>query len=198
MNIVKLGIIKYQTHYKRTAMKKILAFSGSNNQGSINQILIRLCADKIDKHHITVIELTDYYLPLYSADLEKKGFPEALLQFKALFDAHDAYIIASPEHNGMMPAVLKNTFDWLSRMADPLNGPMFNNKPVLLLSTSPGVRGGATNLENMAIVMPYWGADIKGYKSFGEFNEIYQNDTLAAKENIILQKLVDDFQKNII
>ena len=176
-------------------MKKILGFSGSNSNKSINQALIRMAANQVDQHYITVIELRDYELPIYSPEIEAKGFPEALLQFKAIFDSHDGYIIASPEHNGMIPALLKNTFDWLSRMVDSKQGSMFCDKPVLLLSTSPGPRGGVTNLTNMAKVMPFWGANIINHHSFGRFHDICQGEFLDEENGEILSKLVTDFQK---
>lgn len=178
-------------------MNKILAFSGSTSRKSINQTLIRLLANKVDQHYITVIELNDYQLPIYSPDIEEVGFPEALLQFKAIFDSHDAYIIASPEHNGMMPAMLKNTFDWLSRMTDPKVASMFNNKPVLLLSTSPGARGGSTNLENMVKLMPFWGADVKAHHSFASFHNIYQQGQLIKEQDEILETVINNFQQVI-
>ena len=178
-------------------MKKILAFSGGNSDKSINQQLVKLAAASIKTDEVTILDLRDYQLPIYSSALEEQGYPEVLLQFKAIFDAHHAYIIASPEHNGMMPAVLKNTFDWLSRMADPKKAPMFANKPVLLLSTSPGPRGGTTNLTNMAQVMPHWGADIKGFHSFGSFYDIFKQGKLVTEQENILNELVLAFHHSL-
>ena len=79
-------------------------------------------------------------------------------------------MIASPEHNGMMPAFFKNMMDWLSRAG----GKIFQEKPVLLMSTSPGPRGGQTNLQNMKNVFPYWGATaVFADFSVGSFFQAY-------------------------
>lgn len=136
-------------------MKKILAFAGSNSSTSVNYKLVAHAGSKADAHKVTLINLTDYDAPLFSEDLEKEsGIPESIQKLKALFEEHDAFMISSPEHNGMMPAFFKNVMDWLSRAG----GKIFQEKPVLLMSTSPGPRGGQTNLANMKAVFPHWGA----------------------------------------
>lgn len=136
-------------------MKKILAFAGSNSSTSVNRQLVEYAASKSNNHEVTLINLTDYDTPLFSEDLEKEsGVPESIQKLKAVFEEHDAFMISSPEHNGMMPAFFKNSMDWLSRAG----GKIFQEKPVLLMSTSPGPRGGQTNLANMKNVFPHWGA----------------------------------------
>ena len=136
-------------------MKKILAFAGSNSSASVNRALVERAAKKSTRHDVTLIDLRDFDVPLFSEDLEREsGVPRRVLDLKAVFEEHDAFMIASPEHNGMMPAFFKNTMDWLSRAG----GKIFQEKPVLLMSASPGPRGGQTNLANMKSVFPYWGA----------------------------------------
>jgi chromate reductase len=136
-------------------MKKILAFAGSNSSTSVNRQLIEHAASKSADHEVTLLDLRDYDAPMFSEDLEKEsGVPESIQKLKTVFEAHDAFMIASPEHNGMMPAFFKNLMDWLSRAG----GKIFQEKPVLLMSTSPGPRGGQTNLANMKAVFPHWGA----------------------------------------
>jgi len=136
-------------------MKKILAFAGSNSAHSINRQLLEHAAGLIQQHEVTLIDLRTFDAPLYSPDLEEEGgIPEPTQRLRQLFDAHDAYLMASPEHNGMMPAFFKNTMDWLSRM----EGKIFQGKPVMAMSTSPGARGGQTNLANMKALFPHWGA----------------------------------------
>ena len=136
-------------------MKKILAFAGSNSSKSINTTLLKHAASLVEQHEVSVIDLRAFDTPIYSMDLEEdRGVPEPTKRLRALFDEHDAFMIASPEHNGMMPAFFKNTMDWLSR----LEGKLFQGKPVLLMSASPGPRGGRTNLANMKSVFPHWGA----------------------------------------
>jgi NAD(P)H-dependent FMN reductase len=136
-------------------MKSILAFSGSNSSKSVNRKLLELACSKFSFVKVTLVDLRDYPLPIYSADIEEaSGIPEEAIRLKKLFEQHDGLVIASPEHNGMMPAFLKNTMDWLSRAG----GTILQEKPVMLMSVSPGPRGGATNLNNMKTLFPYWGA----------------------------------------
>jgi NAD(P)H-dependent FMN reductase len=136
-------------------MAKILAFAGSNHSASINRILVEHAARMLRNQEGIVIDLRDFDAPIFSQDLEEEqGIPDSIQRLRGLFDEHDAFLIASPEHNGMMPAFFKNLMDWLSRM----EGKIFQGKPVMLISASPGPRGGKTNLQNMAAVIPHWGA----------------------------------------
>jgi hypothetical protein len=77
---------------------------------------------------VTHIELADFELPIYNADLEARGTPEAAIRLKALFHAHPGWIICSPEYNGSYTALLKNTIDWVS---SPVKGtsPMVQRHP---------------------------------------------------------------------
>jgi chromate reductase len=152
-------------------MKKIPAFAGSNSSTSVNHQLVKHASAKVGTHEVTLINLNDYDAPMFSEDLEKEsGVPESIQNLKAVFETHDAFMIASPEHNGMMPAFFKNMMDWLSRAG----GKIFQEKPVLLMSTSPGPRGGQTNLQNMKNVFPYWGATaVFADFSVGSFFQAY-------------------------
>ncbi len=156
----------------------------SNSSKSINRTLLDVVSEKIPHHQLTRVEVGDYAMPIFSSDIEEQqGFPETVKQVKALFDQHDAFIIASPEHNGSMPAVFKNFIDWLSRINET---PMFAKKPVLLLSTSPGTRGGATNLQNLTHIMPYWGADVRDSFSVGSFYQNYTDGKFCQKPIVFL------------
>ena len=88
-----------------------------------------------------------------------------------LVEAHDAVIIACPEHNGAMPAAFKNLIDWGSRYANTQSHKLFGDKPVLLLSTSPGPNGGASNLALLAQLLPFQGANIVGQYSRGSYGD---------------------------
>jgi len=180
-------------------MKKILAFSGSNSSKSINEILVRAAAEKISDHTVDVINLTDYPLPIYSIDIEEsEGFPSEAKAFKSLLSEYDAFVIASPEHNGSMPAVFKNTIDWVSRLSnqdDPIFG---GDKPVQLLSTSPGPTGGATNLQNLSNLIPWWGGKISGTFSLGSFYDNYVEGQLVETADNDLTKVMAEFQRSIV
>jgi NAD(P)H-dependent FMN reductase len=174
-------------------MAKIITLLASNSANSINRTLLTLVSQKIIKHSLTKVEVADYPMPMYGIDTEERdGFPETTKQLRDIFAQHDAFIIASPEHNGAMPAVFKNTVDWLSRLANADN-PIFGKKPVLLLSTSPGPNGGATNLKSLTQLMPWWGADIKGAYSLGSFYDNVNDNTLSQTHDQVLTDLINEF-----
>ena len=167
-------------------MKKIIGFAGSNHSASINQQLVQIGAKQLTEVEVEVIDLRDYAMPMYSQDLEKEsGFPDGVTALQAKLDEADGYLIASPEHNGMVPAFFKNAIDWLSRN----NRTFLGSKPVVLLSTSPGAKGGATNLANLAHVLPYFGAKIVSSFSLPSFYE------KAAEGNITDAELAAELTK---
>ncbi len=137
---------------------KLVAFSGSTRSGSFNQQLIKAAA-KIAQEElgldVTVISLSDYPLPLYDGDWEDaNGLPEQVLVLKQLIHSHDAVLIASPEYNASVTAVLKNTIDWMSRPGDERDpGKVLFEKPVALLSASPGGLGGIRGLNHLRAIL---------------------------------------------
>lgn len=153
-------------------MKKIIAFSGSNSSKSINQQLIHAVSKLLSEPQsqsvqIEIIDLRDYPAPLYGPDLEREdGYPDSMMQLDAKMKEADGFIVSSPEHNGSMPAFLKNALDWQSRIRKKI----FLDLPIVFLSTSPGGRGGASALQHLLDIMPYRGATVIGGHPVGSFN----------------------------
>lgn len=125
-------------------MRKILAFAGSTSSTSINKKLATFAAENLENTHFDIIDLRDFPMEIYSSDAEKIGFPENAKKFTALLEIYDGFILSLAEHNGSYSAAFKNIFDWSSR----INSNIFRNKPLLLMATSPGARGGLTVLES--------------------------------------------------
>lgn len=175
-------------------MKKIIAFAGSNSSQSINHQLVLAASKFVQNAEVEIISLRDYPADLFGVDLEaESGFPQTMKDLSAKFDEADGFLISSPEHNGSMPAVLKNTIDWISRIGEQK---VFRNKPTVFLSTSPGARGGMSALKHILEIMPYRGADIVGGHSVGPFSEKVVNGELVEGEDrekiaVLLGKLVD-------
>ncbi len=166
-----------------------MAFSGSNSSTSINQQLAIYAGSLVNPNVATVevADIRDYELPIYSLDLEKSdGLPQAILDFKAKVDAVDAFIFSSPEYNGLVPAAFKNLFDWFSRV-DKVR---FGNKPMLLMSTSPGANGGKSNREILEKIFPYAGAEIVATYSLGNFFEKMVDGALIEEDKGKLQAAV--------
>ncbi|MFV8457582.1 NADPH-dependent FMN reductase [Vibrio owensii] len=179
-------------------MKKIVAFTGSNNSQSIHSLLVQALANQATQTEVNTIDLNDFELPMYGLDVEGQGIPENAHKLRATLNEYDAIIIASPEHNGSMPAFLKNAIDWLSRVA-PQGTSFFGDtkKPVLLVSTSPGANGGATNIKTMAELMPWWGGDVKGTYSLGGFYDKFQDGKFDAATSAELSELMLSFEKSL-
>ena len=125
-------------------MKKILSFGASNSKQSINKKFAEYVSQLIPNITNTMIDLNDFEMPIYSFDREiEEGMPLLAYKFKDLIRSCDGLIISLAEHNGSYSAAFKNIFDWVSRIKD---GSIWYDKPILLLSTSPGIRGGKTVL----------------------------------------------------
>jgi NAD(P)H-dependent FMN reductase len=128
---------------------KLLVFAGSTRQNSYNRKLARVTARmaKASGAEVTHIELADFDIPMYNADLEAKGTPADVMRLKQLMHEHAAWIICTPEYNASYPALLKNTLDWVSSpvKTDPVWNDDFRasrGKIVGVLSASPGSLGG--------------------------------------------------------
>ena len=120
-------------------MTQIVAFSGSLRRGSYNSALLRAAAELVPADTtITTIGLGD--LPFYDADVEAAGDPPAVARFKTAIRDADGVLIATPEYNNGIPALLTNAIDWGSRLPgiSPLAG-----KPVALMGASPSQVGTA-------------------------------------------------------
>lgn len=158
-------------------MKKIIAFGASSSSTSINKQLATYTASLFGNCTTKILDLNDFELPLFSADKEKaNGIPTLAHDFYNQLGTADLIIISLAEHNGAYSAAFKNTFDWISR----INGKTFQEKPMLLLATSPGARGGSSVLEIAKNRFPFQGGIVKGSFSLPSFN-----DNFDAEKGII-------------
>jgi len=138
-------------------MPQLLVFAGSTRRQSLNRRLARAAADiaRNAGADATLLELSDFDIPLYNADLESQGTPADVVRLKEVLQAHAGWIVCSPEYNGSYTALLKNTIDWAS---SPVAGhPMwsdgtlpFRGKVVGMLSASPGGLGGLRSQSHLA------------------------------------------------
>jgi chromate reductase len=136
---------------------RLLVFAGSTRQASFNRKLARVAAQmaRASGAEVTHIELTDFDIPMYNADLEAQGTPADVMKLKQLMFEHPAWIICSPEYNGSYTALLKNTLDWVSSPveSDPAwqeGFKSFTGKVVGMLSASPGALGGLRSQSHLA------------------------------------------------
>lgn len=153
-------------------MKKILALGASTSSGSINRELAAFAASQVAGAEVTELDLRGYQLPIYSADEEEEnGAPADAQTFLDAIRSHDAIVISMAEHNGSYTAAFKNLYDWASR----LDQKVWADKPMLLLATSPGARGGATVLEAAKATFPRMGAQLVASFSLPAFYENFSS-----------------------
>lgn len=140
------------------AAPKIVVLAGSIRTGSINEKLAAAVARALAEAGADVahISLRDYPLPLYDGDLQaEKGIPEPAKRLVDLFVAQQGCFVASPEYNASFSPLLKNAFDWMSRVnlegRPPL--PAFKAKTFALGAVSNGAMGGYRGLTQLRAMM---------------------------------------------
>jgi chromate reductase len=118
---------------------RVVAIAGSLRRRSYNRALIE-AAEQLAPPGLEIQLVEIGGLPFYNADLEAKGDPPAVAAYKEAVTGADGLLIATPEYNDGIPAVLSNAMDWGSRLPGraPLTG-----KPVALMGASPGQVGTA-------------------------------------------------------
>ncbi|WP_395044476.1 NADPH-dependent FMN reductase [Flavobacterium sp.] len=167
-------------------MKKIITFGASSSKKSINKQLAIYASSLFKNVSIEILDLNDYEMPIFSIDKEKEdGIPKLAHDFYTKIGDSDFIIISFAEHNGAYSTAFKNIFDWMSR----INGKTFQDKPMLLLATSPGVRGGSSVLEIANKRFPFQGGIIKGSFSLPSFNDNFDTEKGITNEELKNQLL---------
>lgn len=116
---------------------KILGIAGSLRKGSFNKALLKEAVKLVPAGmKLEIYDIKD--IPFYNQDLADTNFPTAAKELKAAISESDGILIATPEYNYSLPAVLKNAIDWASRPAD--NSPL-NKKPFAVMGASTGLGG---------------------------------------------------------
>jgi chromate reductase len=171
---------------------KIVAFGGSNSTQSINKHLATYATSLFENAEVEVLDLNDFAMPLFSVDLEKEvGQHELAKAFLAKIKSADILVVSLAENNNNYSAAFKNLFDWCSRIMKEV----FQQKPMLLMATSPGSRGGASVLEIGRNALPRYGADIKATFSLPAFNanfDLTQNKISNTELDKELRDLIKD------
>lgn len=131
---------------------RAIGLAGSLRAGSYNRMLldaaVALAPERLE---ITVFERLGE-LPFYDEDIETE--PEPVTALKSAVAAADALVIASPEYNFGIPAVLKNAFDWASLPArsSPMHG-----KTAAIMGASPGMLGTARGQQHLRQMFVFTG-----------------------------------------
>lgn len=182
----------------------ILAFAGSNSSTSINKELVKFAIENFssNKDKITLLDLNNYSMPIFSVDEEKKGFPLEAYQFLKQIKDSDLIICSLAEHNRSYTAVFKNILDWASR----IEVEVFQKKPMFLMTTSPGGFGGGNVMAEAQKFFPQFGAKIldtfslpKFYENFDLEKGITNPELLKEIEEKLkqLKSLINDGNKTV-
>lgn len=139
---------------------RILVFAGSVRSGAYSGRTADIAQKQLALQgaDVTRISLADYPLPIMDEDLEERdGVPENAYKLARLIDTHDALLIATPEYNGSMPPLLKNTIDWVSRVRSDGGRRLqpFLGKLVAICSSSEGHFAGIRSANHLRAVLSH-------------------------------------------
>ena len=180
---------------------EILIISGSSRAGSLNRKLAGFAAGKLRSKGVEVHEfdLRALRLPIYDGDLElSEGVPASVVDLQVAVSNCDGLMVITPEYNGFPTPLLINAFDWLSRIVATPSKPsglaVTANKPVGLLSASPGPGGGLRSMNYLRqylqmafamIVVPQQFALGKAHQSFDDSGTLLDSSAAQSVENVL-------------
>ena len=175
---------------------RILAFSGSARRESFNQRLVAVAAEsaRAAGAEVTLVNLRDYPMPIYNQDDEaENGQPEATKELKSLFSEHDGLLIASPEYNGLLTPLLKNTLDWLSRQhGDEPKMMAYTGKVAGIMGASGGSLGGLRGLVHLRALLNNLGVTVLpkqhalrgAHKAFDDDGSLANDDDQSSVDGL--------------
>ncbi|WP_432543395.1 NAD(P)H-dependent oxidoreductase [Kineococcus sp. SYSU DK002] len=169
-------------------MTNVMVLVGSLRAASTN----RQIAETAVAHAPEGVELSIYEgladLPFYNEDVDVEGsVPQAATDLRAAVTAADAILVVTPEHNGTIPAVLKNAIDWASRPygASPLTG-----KPLVVAGSAFGQYGGVWAQDDARKALGIAGANVLAEVTFSipgsvtRFADVHPKDDAEVVEKI--------------
>jgi chromate reductase, NAD(P)H dehydrogenase (quinone) len=178
----------------------LIVISGSQRNGSYNLRLSRVAAGMARERgaEVNEFDLRALALPIYDGDLEAaSGVPAGARALQALAAA-DAMLLVTPEYNGFPTPLVINAFDWLSRLPAgdglPTGLTTTANKPVGLLSASPGALGGLRSMNFLRqyfqmnfqmVVQPQQNALSRAGDAFDESGALKDPKTVAAVAGVV-------------
>ncbi|WP_427024442.1 NADPH-dependent FMN reductase [Aureimonas ureilytica] len=106
---------------------------------------------------LTSASLADYPLPLFDGAAD--ALPQNAWLLAQRLALQDGLLLVTGEHNGGMPAALKNAIDWIAHAAARENRPLspFRRLVVALASACPS--GGRQSLAQLRAVFAHLGAE---------------------------------------
>lgn len=112
---------------------------------------------------VTRISPEDHPLPLIGADPAADAmFPAAARRLSDLVAGHDAVLIAMPEINASLPALLKNMLDWTARAPAHRDVSVWADKPVAVVVASDDPARGDGAAAHLSAILVHLGASMIG------------------------------------
>ena len=171
---------------------KVLAIGASSSSKSINRKFAEYVANMVSSD-VTVYDLSTKNLPIFSEDEEKVYIPDEAQDFINQIREHDTIVISLAEHNGSYTAAFKNLYDWASR----IDYQVWGERKMILLSTSPGGRGGQTVLEAARATFPRMGAELLCSYSLPSFHDNFKDGKIVnAQVEAELRALITSSSRN--
>ena len=188
---------------------KILVIPGSLRTGSLNAKLAAAAAHELALAgaEVTRISLGDFPLPIYDGDLQSKsGVPKNAVNLKRMMSAHHGVLIVTPEYNSSVPALFKNTIDWVTRVQDAHEtcGQVFRERAFAIAAASDGRLGGTRALAALRLILTACHATvipnqlalsfaIEAYDDMDRLKHPADVDALAA----LVRQLIDVSQRTM-
>ncbi|HEX8452814.1 MAG TPA: NADPH-dependent FMN reductase [Longimicrobium sp.] len=121
---------------------RVLGICGSVRAGSYNRGLLAAAQELAPRGmEIRIHDLGA--LPFFHPDGHPGGIPRPVAEFVGAVAAADALLVATPEYNYGVPAVLTNALDWASQ---PPGASALRGKPAAIVGASTG-RGGTVRAQ---------------------------------------------------
>ena len=186
---------------------KILVIPGSLRSGSLNARLAAAAAHELalSGAEVTRISLSDFPLPIYDGDLQaKSGVPKHAVNLKRMIGAHHGVLIVTPEYNSSVPALVKNTIDWISRVQDPheTRGQVFRERVFAIASASCNRLGGTRALAALRLILTACHASVVpnqlalsfADQAYDEMDHLKHQPDIEALQALVRQ-LIDHSQR---
>jgi azobenzene reductase len=167
---------------------KVLLFCGSARADANSRRVVRYVNSLLQQEGIetAIFDVGEQRLPLF--DGEKKTLAHPVVTFlQEQAQRADGFFVCTPEYHSGMSGSLKNAFDFL-------NWDHFSKKPVSIVATAGGGKGGINALNNLRLVLRGVGALVLTQQVVVDPQDILDDDELASATQERLKQLVQELK----